>query len=228
MLYKLGYNYDIANNGLEAVAAVRARTYDAVLMDCQMPEMDGYQATTAIRGHEGDGRRTPIIAMTAHAMAGDREACLAVGMDDYLTKPVRMESIQGVLDRWVNGTLPLTETDADPLDRSQIDMLRGLDDGDGHVLAEIVGQYLAQTGDERGVLGRAVAEGDPEALRRAAHASKGASANIGASQLSTICGELEAQGRFGQLEGADQLLARFDLEFARVCASLALLTENAP
>jgi CheY-like chemotaxis protein len=234
MLDKLGYGYDIVNNGLEAVDAVRTKHYDAVLMDCQMPEMDGYQATAEIRRTEVDGRRTPIIAMTAHAMAGDREACLAAGMDDYLTKPVRMESIEVVLDRWVHAPQAQTEsaetsepaTSPEALDRAQIDMLRELDDGQGEILAEIIGQYVEQTVDERRALGQAVADGDPESVRRKAHATKGASANIGANELAAICGELEAQGRFGQLDGSEQLLQRFDSEFARVRASLDLLMES--
>ncbi len=104
VLQNLGYRYDIANNGLEAVRAFEAGTYDAVLMDCQMPEMDGYEATGAIRRLEADTdavRRTPIIAMTAAAMEGDREACLASGMDDFITKPVRLEIVATVLARWV-------------------------------------------------------------------------------------------------------------------------------
>jgi PAS domain S-box-containing protein len=104
VLQNLGYRYEIANNGLEAVQAFEARSYDAVLMDCQMPEMDGYEATGAIRRMEADtaaARRTPIIAMTAAAMEGDREACLASGMDDFITKPVRLEIVATVLARWV-------------------------------------------------------------------------------------------------------------------------------
>jgi CheY-like chemotaxis protein len=101
VLGNLGYRFDIANNGLEAVAAYESGTYDAILMDCQMPEMDGYEATAAIRRLEQGGIRTPIIAMTAAAMEGDREACIAAGMDDFVTKPVRLEIVAAVLERWV-------------------------------------------------------------------------------------------------------------------------------
>jgi CheY-like chemotaxis protein/HPt (histidine-containing phosphotransfer) domain-containing protein len=100
VLTKLGYTFEIANNGLEAVEAVRTAAYDAILMDCQMPEMDGYQATSAIREFEGLERHTPIIAMTAAAMEGDRQACLAAGMDDFISKPVRLEAVSEVLQRW--------------------------------------------------------------------------------------------------------------------------------
>ncbi len=99
-LEKLGFQFEIANHGGEAVRAVQARRYAAVLMDCQMPEMDGYEATANIRRIEGATRHTPIIAMTAAAMEGDRETCLAAGMDDYITKPVRLEAMAAVLQRW--------------------------------------------------------------------------------------------------------------------------------
>src|SRR4029077_8392082 len=95
------YQYEIANHGGEAVSAIQSGHYDAVLMDCQMPEMDGYQATAEIRRIEGTTRHTPIIAMTAAAMEGDRDACLAAGMDDYLTKPVRLDAVAAALERWV-------------------------------------------------------------------------------------------------------------------------------
>ena len=103
VLQSLGYDYAIANNGLEAVAAFRSGRYDAVLMDCQMPEMDGYEATGAIRYLEEFSAwgHVPIIAMTAAAMEGDRERCMAAGMDDFITKPVRLEVVSAVLERWV-------------------------------------------------------------------------------------------------------------------------------
>ncbi len=103
VLENLGYTFTIVNNGVEAVEAFRLSTYDAVLMDCQMPEMDGYEATEAIRGLEGRGEHIPIIAMTAAAMEGDREHCMAAGMDDFITKPVRLDAVSTVLLRWVDG-----------------------------------------------------------------------------------------------------------------------------
>jgi len=224
-LAKLGFRFDIANHGGEAVSAIRTGSYDAVLMDCQMPEMDGYEATAEIRRIEGTSRHTPIIAMTAAAMEGDRETCLAAGMDDYITKPVRLEAIAAVLERWTSrpdqdASQQATATPqgglSDPLDQSQIEQLRSLDEGEGVVLGEIIEQYLAQTEEGRGELVRVVSEGDTKAVEQAAHMLRGSSANVGASALAAICAEIEMRGRSAQLDGAAQLVERFDAEFARV------------
>jgi two-component system sensor histidine kinase/response regulator len=115
ILGKLGYHADIAGNGREALAALAAHEYAAVLMDCQMPEMDGYDATRELRRREGAGRRTPVIAMTAAAMEGDREMCIEAGMDDYVTKPVRADAIEAVLGRWIGAR----DTDASRSDGTE-------------------------------------------------------------------------------------------------------------
>ena len=131
-----------------------------------MPEMDGYEATAEIRRIEGADRHTPIIAMTAAAMEGDREACLAAGMDDYITKPVREAAVAAVLDRWVaragsdeapTDTSPASSDggQSDPLDQAQIEFLRSLDEEDGALLREIIDQYLVQTVEGRKELVRA-------------------------------------------------------------------------
>jgi two-component system, sensor histidine kinase and response regulator len=232
LLEKLGFAFDIANHGGEAVRAVKGKEYDAILMDCQMPEMDGYEATAEIRRLEGTARHTPIIAMTAAAMEGDRERCLDAGMDDYITKPVRLESVAGVLQRWVappvaaaaaagegGGVGAVGAADlSDPLDPAQLELLRSLDDGEGVVLGEIINEYLAQTEVGRGELVRIVEVGDSRALERAAHSLRGACANIGATVLADVCAEMEAQGRLEQIDvvGQLELVRRFDSEFERV------------
>jgi CheY-like chemotaxis protein len=100
ILKRLGYNVRLASNGAEAIQAALSEPHAAILMDCQMPEMDGYEATAAIRAFEGAAGRTPIIAMTANAMEGDRERCLAAGMNDYIAKPIRVDDLRAVLARW--------------------------------------------------------------------------------------------------------------------------------
>ena len=185
-------------------APSKTGNYDAILMDCQMPEMDGYEATAEIRRIEGTARHTPIIAMTAAAMEGDRETCLAAGMDDYITKPVRPRAVAAVLERWVaqptpdgasadhEAIRPSDEELPDPLDQSQIELLRSLDDGDGAVLGEIIDQYLTQTAEGRRELVRVDrARATLRLSERAAHTLKGASANVGASALAAVCAEME-------------------------------------
>jgi two-component system sensor histidine kinase/response regulator len=237
VLTKLGYRFEIANNGIEAVRAVEARHFEAILMDCQMPEMDGYDATRAIRRLEGTSRNTPIIAMTAGAMVGDREACLDAGMDGYITKPVRMETVGAVLDEWImRPTAQVSELSAeptptttlpDPIDSSQIELLRSLDDGAGAVFGEIVEQYLAQTAEGRVDLLRIAIEGDARALEQTAHTIKGASANVGAHALAAVCAELEMRARSEELENTASLVEQFDREFNRARDALTLLSARA-
>jgi len=238
VLAKLGYRFDIANHGGEAVSAIHAARYDAILMDCQMPEMDGYEATAEIRRIEGSTRHTPIVAMTAAAMDGDRDACLAAGMDDYITKPVRLEVVAAVLGRWVGRTVEdqatgqaatsSAEEIAEPLDRSQIELLRNLDDGDGAVLGEIIDQYLTQTREGRSELARLIDSGDAHGLERAAHTLRGASANMGAGALASICAEMELRARAEELDGVAAALERFEFELRRVRDALNVLARSTP
>jgi two-component system, sensor histidine kinase and response regulator len=237
ILDKLGYRVDIAGNGREALAALAERAYAAVLMDCQMPEMDGYDATRELRRREGDGdgadRRTPVIAMTAAAMDGDREACLAAGMDDYITKPVRSDAIAGVLSRWIRlGTPSAHEPSSPPAERHTADThgsvlesarlatLRELDGGDGELLALLADEYARDARTQLDRLAAALAEGDPHTVERTAHALKGASDNIGASRLGELCRELESHGRAAALGSGPALLQRIQVELDRVLEAL--------
>src|ERR1700748_246999 len=120
MLAKRGFGVHTAGNGREALSIAAAGEYDLVFMDCQMPEMDGYQATGAIRAVEADGdAHLPVVAMTAHALKGDRERCLAAGMDDYLSKPLRPTDLDAVLERWLGaapaGAAPAATANAEPV-----------------------------------------------------------------------------------------------------------------
>ncbi len=239
MLEKRGYRVDVVSNGLEALEALAQIPYAAVLMDCQMPEMDGYEATMEIRRYEGTERRTPIIAMTAHAMQGDREKCLAAGMDDYLTKPVRAEELEAVLARWVprpaveRSEAPpaggASEPPEEPLDQSVLDGLRELTgEGEPDILIELVDIFLSDAAERMVLLRDAIARGDANTLERVAHSLKGSSANFGARRMSRLCLELEQVGKQGDIMLAPELFARLELEWQRVGVALrAELLESA-
>jgi PAS domain S-box-containing protein len=181
ILRRRGYRVDVAANGREAVEALRRERYAAVLMDCQMPVLDGYAATAEIRQLEGDARRTPIIAMTAHAMEGDRERCLAAGMDDYLSKPLRAGDLDAALERWIDVHGPAV------MDRSLLAAL-ARDVGDPSIADEICALFLTELGRSVEAIHSAA---DSEALRIAAHTLKGSAANVGAVALSGAAAEIE-------------------------------------
>jgi signal transduction histidine kinase/DNA-binding response OmpR family regulator len=198
ILRKRGYRVSVAAHGGEAVDALRRQTFAAVLMDCQMPVLDGYAATAAIRALEGDARHTPIIAMTAHAMEGDRERCLAAGMDDYLSKPLRADDLDAVLRRWIGSTV---------IDQAALQALtRAV--GDEAIVEEICDLFLSEAGPRLTAMHEAAAAGDADGLRSHAHTLKGSAANVGAALVSTLAAELEAFARDGDLEAATALLPR--------------------
>ncbi len=198
-LERLGYDSDVAANGIEAIEALKRRDYDLVLMDCQMPEMDGFQAAAEIRRLEDELGRIPIVAMTANAMQGDRERCLAAGMDGYLPKPVRLEKMEEALRRW--DTL---------LDEAALAEISGL--GEAGVFAEIIRTFLRDLPGRLGDFKAALAAGDAPALKQAAHALKGAAGNIGALRLQKICRLIETLGAAGDIAGAAEAAAPLDAE----------------
>jgi PAS domain S-box-containing protein len=235
ILEKLGYSVVVAENGREGLSAIAdhayaGATFDAVLMDCQMPEMDGYEATRQLRRLEGDeGRRLPVIAMTAAAMEGDRERCLAAGMDDYVTKPVRSAAVDAALSRWIDEreqdepAAPIAAApieSASPLDPERLAMLRDLDGGDGELLTAVVSEFVGDSTQQLGAVSAALIEGDPRVVERAVHTLKGASANLGATTLADLCGELEALARASALGMAPDLLDSIRAEHVRVCSAL--------
>jgi two-component system sensor histidine kinase/response regulator len=196
MLGKRGFAVEIAANGREALTMLAQRSYALVFMDCQMPEMDGYAATAAIRGRESSGTRLPIVAMTAHAMKGDRERCLAAGMDDYLAKPLRPAQLDDVLQRWL-GTPPAATAQTVEAEQNPFDAL--VDEARMRIFRvdypEIVGQLIELFVESTPPLLeelRAGAEiGDAEAVRRAAHKLKGSCQNIGAGFMAKLADGLE-------------------------------------
>jgi PAS domain S-box-containing protein len=241
MLERLGYRADVAANGLEAVEVLSHITYQAVLMDVQMPEMDGYEATAEIRKREGqDDRHTPIIAMTANAMQGDREKALEAGMDDYVSKPVDPGELEAVLERWIpqaeretadldeqrttDGSVGALGGATDPLDRSVILGLREL--GGPELLTELGGLFLEDVPSQLEALREAIEGGDAASVERVAHTLKGSCGNMGATRMSTICAELQDVGHSEELERAVVLVERLGAEFGRVRAALEAEVER--
>ncbi|MDP9486708.1 MAG: response regulator, partial [Actinomycetota bacterium] len=234
MLERLGYRVDVAADGLEALEALARNRYAAVLMDVQMPEMDGYEATAEIRRREASGRRTPIIAMTANAMEGDRQKALQAGMDDYLAKPVRQEELAEALDHWVarratkvapGGVLAkegVAEREANgedgPLDQEVLAGLREL--GDAGLLSKLAGIFLDDVPSRLADLREAIEGGDARGVERAAHTLKGGSANMGAKGMAATCSELQKVGASGDLSRASGLLGTLEEEFGRVRPAL--------
>ena len=236
MLENLGCHVDVAANGKEAVEMLDLLPYDAVFMDCEMPEMDGYEATAEIRRRHAGQPRLPIIAMTAKAINGDRERCLAAGMDDYISKPVRLEDLDAALERWIPKGGAEGEPDktshspsgadehgselnsgASALDPAVTERLRSLAEAtDLSVLTEIYEAFLGSAVGYSAALREASASGNAEDLARAAHALKGAAANIGAKALAQLAHELEILGRSPSLTRAAELIDQLDIEFERV------------
>ncbi|WP_455833650.1 response regulator [Pseudarthrobacter siccitolerans] len=240
----LGYAVDVVSNGVEALAATAGSRYAAVLMDCHMPVMDGFEATRQIRRRDGRHPRLPIIAMTAGALDGDRERCLAAGMDDYLAKPVDAAALEATLLHWVPepesrlvpGLVPqpLAVTGGAPaappaLDQDRIAILRELGPEDGRgLLPEAVAAFRRELPARRSALQAAVADGDGPALVQAAHALKGSAANIGAAAVAGLCAELERLGRDGTPGGGDAALRRLETELPRLDAELDAALEVTP
>ena len=227
-LEKLGYRADVVANGLEAVEAIARVRYALVLMDCQMPEMDGLEATAMIRKREGEqaSRRLPIIAMTANAMQGDREKCLDAGMDDYLPKPVKREHLEATLARWIPGqsipndqkepvSLEKREPVHECVDSTMLADLRQLDISCG-LLSTLITHFLESVPTRLATLQDALQQGDAGALARVAHELNGASGNLGVWKMRQLCVELQALGKAKNLTQAGALLAQLVSEFELV------------
>jgi len=239
LLQVLGAECDTAGNGQVALEKLDQAQYDLVLMDCQMPVLDGYSATRRWRELEQSRkatRRMPIVAMTANAMAGDRQKCLDAGMDDYLAKPVTRVELEQCIARWKSSAMTVPEATPSAaqlstrapsvLDQRVLDELR---DALGGEVDKIIAVYLEDAPRLIAQLERAAVNIDPIALRVAAHTLKSSSANVGATTLSDAARDLEHAARDGTMTQPGPAVARIVSEFAQVRVALrALLFSNAP
>jgi signal transduction histidine kinase/DNA-binding response OmpR family regulator len=223
VLERMGYRADVAGNGLEVLSAIERQWYDTILMDVQMPEMDGLEATRRIcQRWPNKNKRPHIVAMTANAMQGDREMCLAAGMDDYISKPVQVKELQAALERAGEWTKTRVQHDTakisaevaapadEPVDQKVLAEFRELD-----MLNEMVEAFLEEAPELLGRIKEAIANNDPEELRKAAHTLKGSGGNMGARVVQKLSLTLEQQGRAGTIDGAADLLPTLEHEYER-------------
>ena len=249
MLEGLGLDVSRAGNGEEALHSVQQADFDLVLMDCQMPVMDGFAATSEIRRHEqqrGRARQLPIIAITANALQGDRESCLAAGMDDYLSKPFTQQALGQTLSRWIKlprAALPLEDVPpappapaaappADNAARDRINLqalenIRALSASNGDALLErVLHAFIDDTPSHFKALQQAIAAANTTNIRKAAHSLKSSSANVGAETLAQLCKDMEQLGRNDITEGTAGLLAAMEREFQAVRHTLSAIMEK--
>jgi ammonium transporter, Amt family len=245
MLTTLGYQVDIAANGREAVEAITRTAYAGVFMDCQMPEMDGFEATREIRKRARITPHLPIIAMTATAMVGDREKCLEAGMNDFLSKPVKLEDLRRILEKWLfqasstrhhedeagphqpdnREVSPRSGTSAPdlspPLDSTILADLRRLGgDEDPVFFISVIEQFCQDSVSHMDRINLAIQKNEGDSLSKVAHAFKGCSRTIGAKPLAELAFQLEQIGQTQNLEKAQAIFVSLQSEFERVQAAL--------
>jgi CheY-like chemotaxis protein/HPt (histidine-containing phosphotransfer) domain-containing protein len=221
VLQKLGYRADVANNGLEVIKALEIKAYDILLLDVQMPEMDGLEAARTIcQRWPSEAKRPRIIAMTGNALLGDREKCLEAGMDDYISKPVRIGELQAALERWAGRKPKQSDTaffarevtHADLLDQSLLAELREMPPSDGAtMLKELVDFFLENAPQRIAQINQFIS--DPHKMAFHAHALKSMSLNLGATKMADLCQRLEEMAQLSDEESAARLLRELEKTF---------------
>ena len=217
LLEALGFETHTADDGVAALDAWREGDFDLVLMDVQMPRLDGYAATRAIRAEEPPGSRVPVVAMTAAAVEGERDRCLAAGMDDFLTKPVDPAALAAVLDLWLGGTRPLPRGNLRPvtedrddamagLELGRLDELRDLDPGNTAYLDRAIGNFVANTPGTLETIRAAVESGDAPTLKQVSHKLAGGALNLGVTAAGRTAQQIELVADTGSTDGAVELL----------------------
>ncbi|MEU2744901.1 response regulator [Streptomyces collinus] len=238
LLTRLGYSTDIAADGAQALLMTQEHSYQAVLMDCQMPQMDGYTATRELRRREGDHGHLPVIAMTAGALAEDREKCTAAGMDDYISKPVSADELERALARWVHTAPPQAGNAAPPQAgnddlrvsiEQRLDELRGAGSPAEHELVDrLVDHFLVRAPEMTSALFHALDRHDSQEIADQAHSLRGAAGNIGAVGLAARCQELEEHARSGEPTSLAEAAPRLQDELDRTCRTLETVRCHPP
>jgi PAS domain S-box-containing protein len=224
LLEQLGYRADVAANGREAIEALERQPYDVVLMDVQMPELDGLDATRQICERWPEESRPHIVAMTANALPEDREACFAAGMNDYVAKPIRTEELVAALKRvrpLAGGGGAAGAVAHVSLEDGALETLRGL--GGDEFLDEVIDAFLDDAPELVATLRRSLDEQGSEELRRAAHTLKSNGATLGAERFAELCRTLEQQAKSGELDGASELVERIEQEYSSLEEALSAL-----
>jgi PAS domain S-box-containing protein len=223
ILAKLGYESAVADNGVQALELVRRHRYDLVLMDLQMPEMDGLEATRRIVAEVPPTERPRIVAMTANALPGDRERCLQAGMDDYLAKPILPADVQALIERWARADAPAPPplskangTELAMIDTRIVQELQALDaPGAPSLLRSLVNDYLAEAPHAIGEIKRHTEAGDAAGLAQRVHKLAGVSASLGAGGVAEVCRRIEQKVSAGELDDLGPLVDQLELRFAR-------------
>ena len=226
LLQEQGHHVTVARNGREAVAASEAGSFDLILMDVQMPEMDGLEATAAIRQREQTtGVRTPIVAMTAYALKGDKERCLEAGMDSYVAKPIRAQELLNAIELLFPAAQPCARASGtDPVQWAEA--LEAVQ-GDHEILKTVVAAAIEEIPLMMTALRESTALGDSARLHLAAHTLKSSLRYFGATEAAELAWQLESSGRAGNLDGVSQVLAALEPLAQRVCAALAAFMQSA-
>ena len=224
LLEKMGHAITIANNGLEALSLLENRSFDVILMDVQMPQMDGFAATKSIRMNEiKTGKHLPIIAMTAHALKGDRERCVEAGMDGYVTKPIASAELKAVIASTLHWTQADEDTssnaDAKPSPVNLEQVLESLG-GDENLMREVLGIFLEQTPKHLASLRQALVTKDATTIERTAHSMKGELGYLGIAEVSQKARQLEEMGRKGDVEGAQRAFPSFEADILGIVAGI--------
>jgi signal transduction histidine kinase/HPt (histidine-containing phosphotransfer) domain-containing protein len=232
VLQKLGYRADVASNGLEVLKMLEQKAYDIVFLDVQMPEMDGLEAARNIRQRWPDAKRPRIIAMTGNAFLGDREKCLEAGMDDYISKPVRVGELQSALERWASKVVKKSDTSfftkqgitKTLLDQTLISELRAMPPvGGATMLKELISLFLEQAPGRIAQINQFL--GDPQKMAFHAHALKSMSLNLGANRIAQLCQKLEEMAHSGNEDSINRLAQELDATFRQTQAELISLQD---